>query len=156
MSFPTTLSMDTWVIWTMLRLASERSGPGSGLQQGVGRVRLETAGADVGPATTVARWRAIVGDAGWSLFVGLVVLNILDLITTALVLDRGGEERNPFVQPLVENMWHVGLLKAAVLVLVATLLTRCQGSRIAELSLAGTTGWYLAVVCWNVAVLTIL
>lgn len=118
-------------------------------------MRLETAGAD-GSTTTVARWRTVVGDARWSLFVGLVVLNVLDLITTALVLDRGGEERNPFVQPLVENMWHVGLLKAAVLVIVATLLTRCEGSRIAELSLAGTTGWYLAVVCWNVAVLTIL
>lgn len=118
-------------------------------------MRLETAGAD-GSTTNVDRWRAVVGDARWSLFVGLLVLNVLDLITTMLVLDRGGEERNPFVQPLVENMWHVGLLKAAVLVIVATLLTRCEGSRIAELSLAGTTGWYLAVVCWNVAVLTIL
>jgi len=108
------------------------------------------------PAVGETRWRAILDDPRWTLFAGLGVLNVLDLITTAMVLDRGGEERNPFVQPFVDNLWHVGLLKAMVLVLVATLLTRCQGSRIAELSLAGTTGWYLAVVFWNVAVLTIL
>lgn len=106
--------------------------------------------------STQDRWRSIVGDSRWALFVSLIVLNVLDLITTSMVLQRGGQERNPFVQPLVDNLWHVGLLKALVLVIVATLLTRCRGSRVAELSLAGTTGWYLAVVCWNVAVLTIL
>ncbi len=122
---------------------------------GVGRLRVQAVGAEA-PFTAGDRWRAVVADPRWALYAGLVVLNVLDLITTVMVLDRGGEERNPFVQPLVENMWHVGVLKALVLVLVATLLTRCRGSRIAELSLAGTTGWYLAVVSWNVAVLTIL
>ncbi len=102
------------------------------------------------------RWGAFVADPRWPLFVLLSFLNAVDLLTTALVLNRGGAERNPFVQPIVDNMWHVGLLKAFVLVLIATLLTRCHGSRIAELALTGTTGWYLAVVCWNVAVLTIL
>jgi hypothetical protein len=102
------------------------------------------------------RWRSALGDSRWALYLSLIVLNLLDLVTTALVLDRGGEERNPFVQPLVHNLWHVALLKGLVLVIVATLLTRCRGSRLAELSLAGTTGWYLAVVSWNVAVLTIL
>jgi hypothetical protein len=116
---------------------------------------MQTVGVE-SPTMTGDRWRVVVTDPRWTLFVGLVVLNVLDLITTALVLDRGGEERNPFVQPLVDNLWHVGLLKALVLVIVATLLTRCRGSRIAELSLAATTGWYLAVVGWNVAVLTIL
>lgn len=108
------------------------------------------------PASVAQRWRAFVADPRWTLFAGLFVLNVLDLITTVMVLDRGGEERNPFVQPLVDNMWHVALAKALVLVIVATLLTRCRGSRIAELSLAATTGWYLAVVSWNVAVLAIL
>ena len=118
-------------------------------------MRVETVGAE-SPVTSGDRWRAFVADPRWTLFAGLVVLNVFDMITTALVLDRGGEERNPFVQPLVDNLWHVGLLKGLVLVLVATLLTRCRGSRIAELALAATTGWYLAVVSWNVAVLTIL
>lgn len=104
----------------------------------------------------VTRVRAIVDDPRWALYVGLVVLNLFDLVTTAMVLDRGGSERNPFVQPFVENLWHVGALKGLVLALVATLLTRVEGSRIAALALAGTTGWYLAVVSWNLAVLTII
>lgn len=108
------------------------------------------------PPVVQQRWWAFVGDSRWALYLALIVLNVFDLITTAMVLDRGGEERNPFVQPLVDNLFHVGLLKGLVLVIVATLLTRCRGSRIAELSLAGTTGWYLAVVVWNIAVLTIL
>lgn len=111
-------------------------------------------------AGPTAIWRArlspVLGDPRWSLFVGLVVLNVVDIVTTSMVLDRGGSERNPFVQPIVDDMWQIGLLKAVVLVIVATLLTRCAGSRIAELSLAATAGWYLAVVAWNVAVLTIL
>ena len=95
-------------------------------------------------------------DTRWAMFIGLAVLNLADVITTAMVLDRGGSERNPFVQPFVDNMWQVGLMKAAVLVLIGALLTRCRDSRIAEFSLAATTGWYLAVVMWNIAVLTIL
>ena len=95
-------------------------------------------------------------DRRWSMFVGLAVLNVADVITTAMVLDRGGSESNPFVKPLVDDIWQVGLLKIAVLVIIAALLTRCRESRIAEFALAATTGWYLAVVMWNLAVLTIL
>ena len=118
-------------------------------------MRLEAVGVET-PASMRDRCRVALSDSRWTLFIALAVLNVVDLITTAMVLDRGGEERNPFVQPLVENLWHVGLLKAAIMVIVASLLTRCPGSRIAELALAGTTGWYLAVVSWNIAVLTIL
>lgn len=107
-------------------------------------------------AIAPARWRSVFTDSRWALYAGLVVLNILDLLSTAMVIDRGGSERNPFVQPFVHDMWQVAALKGVVLVIIATLLTRVQGSRIAELALAGTTGWYLAVVSWNLAVLTIL
>ena len=98
---------------------------------------------------------ARLADPRWSLYLGLVVLNVLDIITTSMVIDRGGAERNPFVQPFVHDMAQVTGLKAAVLVLIAALLTRCAGSRLAELSLAGAAGWYLAVVLWNTSVLTI-
>jgi hypothetical protein len=97
-----------------------------------------------------------LGEPRWRLYIALVVLNVLDVVTTGMVLDRGGAERNPFVQPLVDDLWQIGLLKTCVLAFVATLLTRCPQSRIADLALAGTTGCYLAVVSWNVAVLTIL
>lgn len=118
-------------------------------------MRTETA-VIVPRATPGERWRAFRADPRWTLYAGLAVLNVFDLITTSMVLERGGSERNPFVQPIVHDLFLVGLLKALVLVVVGTLLTRCRGSRIAGLSLAGTTGWYLAVVCWNVAVLTML
>lgn len=117
-------------------------------------MRVQVAGGE--PATWRRAWRILTADTRWALFGLLTVLNLLDLVTTAMVLDRGGEERNPFVQPIVHDLWLVGLLKGLVLVVVACLLTRCRGSRIAELALTLTTGWYLAVVCWNVAVLTLL
>ena len=85
-------------------------------------------------------------DPRWLLYLSLVVLNLLDVITTSMVIDRGGAERNPFVQPFVHDMMQVAALKGVVLVVVAALLTRCPGSRIAELALTGTAGWYLAVV----------
>lgn len=110
----------------------------------------------VGVDARRATVRTVLADTRWRLFAGLVVLNVIDIITTAMVLDRGGAERNPFVQPLVDDMVQVAALKGLVLVMVATLLTRCRGSRIAELALTLTTGWYLAVVAWNIAVLTIL
>jgi hypothetical protein len=96
------------------------------------------------------------GDHRWPLYIALVVFNVLDLITTAVVLDRGGTERNPLVKPIVDGIWDVALVKGLVLVLVAVLLTRCRESRIADLALAGTTGWYIAVVIWNCAVLALL
>ncbi|MEM7141622.1 MAG: DUF5658 family protein [Actinomycetota bacterium] len=102
------------------------------------------------------RLRTILDDPRWFLYAGLVVLNVFDIITTAMVLDRGGSESNPFVQPFVESIWQVSLLKAAVLVIIAVLVARVEGSRLSEFALAGTAGWYLAVVSWNVAVLAIL
>ena len=95
-------------------------------------------------------------DHRWPLYIALVVFNVLDLITTAVVLDRGGTERNPLVKPIVDGIWDVALVKGVVLVLVAVLLTRCRESRIADLALAGTTGWYIAVVIWNCAVLALI
>jgi hypothetical protein len=108
---------------------------------------------DVGHPVEVTRLSV---DHRWSLYIGLVVLNVLDLITTAAVLDRGGSERNPLVKPIVDGLWDVAFVKGIVLVLVAVLLTRCRESRIADLALAGTAGWYLAVVMWNSVVLALL
>lgn len=100
--------------------------------------------------------RRLVADQQWSIYVGLVVLNVLDVVTTTMVLDRGGSERNPFVQPFVDGMWDVALMKALVLVFIAVMLMRCRESRMVETALAVTTGWYLAVVMWNLTVLALL
>lgn len=98
----------------------------------------------------------VLADTRWTLYVGLIVLNILDVVTTKLVLDRGGSERNPFVEPFVEGMWDITAAKLAVLAIIGVLLVRCHNSRPADIALAVTTGWYLAVVMWNFAVLALL
>lgn len=109
-----------------------------------------------GVAAATALPGRVAIDQRWVLFAALVVLNVADVITTALVLASGGVESNPFVQPIVHDMASVSLLKAAVLGIVGCLLVRCRDSRIAELALTLTTGWYLAVVGWNVAVLALI
>ncbi len=115
---------------------------------------VEPAPDGAGATRSLRAWVA-TDDPRWSMYGWLVVLNVLDVATTAMVLDGGGAERNPFVQPFVQNLWQVAGLKLFVLVVIAGLLSRCAGSRIAELALAGTTGWYVAVVSWNLMVLTV-
>jgi hypothetical protein len=95
-------------------------------------------------------------DQRWSLFLALVVLNAFDVITTELVIRAGGHETNPLIQPIVDSVLSVSLVKAAVLAVVGVLLARCQPSRAIDLGLILTTGWYVAVVTWNTVVLALL
>ena len=94
--------------------------------------------------------------ARWQLFSTLVVLNVLDIVTTELVLRQGGVERNPFVQPIVHDMVQLSLMKAAVLGIVGLLLARASDSRIPDVALVGATGWYVAVISWNFTVLAMI
>jgi hypothetical protein len=94
--------------------------------------------------------------ARWQLFSALVVLNVLDIVTTELVLRQGGVERNPFVQPIVHDMVQLSLMKAAVLGIVGMLLARASISRIPDVALVGATGWYMAVISWNLGVLALI
>lgn len=105
--------------------------------------------------TAAVRERAAV-DQRWLLFAALVVLNVADVITTELVLARGGIETNPFIEPIVDDMVTVSLLKGMVLAIVGLLLLRCRDSRVVELALTLTTGWYIAVVGWNLTVLAVI
>ena len=95
-------------------------------------------------------------DQRWALFVALVVLNVFDIVTTEAVLARGGRETNPILEPLVDSMLTVSMLKAVVLVIVGCLLLRCRPSKLIDFALVITTGWYGAVVAWNVTVLALL
>ena len=94
-------------------------------------------------------------DQRWSLFITLVVLNIFDVITTELVIRAGGNETNPFIEPIVHNFLLVALLKALALTVVGLLLSRARPSRAIDLGLTLTTGWYVAVVIWNTVVLAL-
>jgi len=105
--------------------------------------------------TAVVAIRRTIADQRWSVYFGLVVLNVIDVITTAVILDRGGVEGNPFIRPMVDGIWQVSLLKAAVLIIIGMLLMRAKESRVSNLALAATTGWYLAVVLWNFTILAV-
>ena len=95
-------------------------------------------------------------DPRWILYWMLVALNALDVVTTGLVLDRGGRETNPIIEPIVHNLALVSGLKIAVLYIIGFLLVRSRRSAVIDTALVITTGWYLAVVAWNSTVLTLL
>jgi hypothetical protein len=83
----------------------------------------------------------------------LALLNLADLVTTRLVLDRGGDEGNPVMRPFVEGVWGAALLKCACVVTIAALVSRCAGSLRVRVGLCLVVAWYAAVVTWNATVL---
>ena len=95
-------------------------------------------------------------DQRWTVFIALVVLNVFDVITTELVIQSGGHETNPLIQPIVGSVLAVAALEAVALTIVGLLLARCRPSRAIDLALILTTGWYIAVVMWNTVVLALL
>jgi hypothetical protein len=101
------------------------------------------------------RARALAADAPGTLvlFVSLVALNLLDLVTTQMVLDRGGEEGNPIMAPVVDDLWLAGLMKAACLAVIWRLLHRSGRSRGMLGVVAAVDLWYVVVVGWNLKVL---
>ena len=94
-----------------------------------------------------------VDDSRWSVLAALVVLNVLDVVSTAAVIAAGGNESNPLMRPLIDGIWAAVALKAVVLVAIGWLLARCSDSRRIGVMMACTTGWYIAVVSWNLAIL---
>ena len=94
-----------------------------------------------------------VDDSRWSVLAVLVLLNVLDVVSTAAVIAAGGTESNPLMRPLVEGIWPAVLLKGAVLLTIAWLLARSTDSRRIGVMMACTTGWYIAVVTWNLTIL---
>jgi hypothetical protein len=88
-----------------------------------------------------------------SLLAWLIGLNIADLITTRLVLDRGGTESNPLMQGIIESAAHVWLLKGGCLVAVVALVLRSRMPQRVALTLGAVNLWYALVVAWNLGVL---
>lgn len=94
--------------------------------------------------------RARVG----ALFAVLVALNAADLVTTRLVLDRGGAEANPLLEPVVANLLGAVAVKALCLAVIGALLARCRRTARVAVLLVAVDAWYAIVVLWNVRVLT--
>jgi hypothetical protein len=116
----------------------------------------DLAAADLAPRELIAP--PVVRPRWWRqptvvLVAVLAVLNLADLVTTRMVLDRGGSEGNPVMRPFVDGMWGAALIKFACLALIATLAARCLGSVKVRRGLVLVDTWYLVVVAWNLAVL---
>jgi hypothetical protein len=119
-------------------------------------VRPVAAGGRTGAAGNFwARVRSVAADSPGmlGLFVALVALNLLDLVTTQMVLDRGGEEGNPIMAPIVDDLWLAGVMKAACLAVIWMLLHRSGRSRGMRAVVMVVDLWYVVVVAWNLKVL---
>lgn len=88
-----------------------------------------------------------------SLLAWLIALNIADLFTTKAVLDRGGRESNPIMQPLVDELWQAATVKGLCLAVVCILVLRCQHLRRVSVALGVVNLWYVGVVGWNLVTL---
>lgn len=86
----------------------------------------------------------------WLMLAMLAALNILDLVTTRMVLDAGGTEGNPLMAPIIHHPVAPILVKTAAIVLIACLLRGCpHRSRVVDIGLVGVTFGYMIVVSWN-------
>ena len=86
-------------------------------------------------ATAVdARVQAI--EQRWQVFSALAVLNILDVFTTGFVLEQGGTERNPFIEPMIDSLAQVTLLKLVILGLIIL------GTVLSTVGLSGFADWF--------------
>jgi hypothetical protein len=86
----------------------------------------------------------------WFLLLILGGLNILDLVSTKLVLEAGGAEANPIMAPIIHHPVAPAVVKAAGFALVAQVLQACPPrSVVVDRALAVVTGVYTAVVAWN-------
>jgi hypothetical protein len=118
---------------------------------------MSTGGA-IAAAAGEARIRPVPVAAGrrrtvFVLVAVLAVLNFADLVTTRMVLDRGGAEGNPVMRPFVEGVWAAAGIKLTCVALIAVLASRCVASARIRWGLALVDGWYAVVVVWNLAVL---
>jgi len=95
------------------------------------------------PATAKALWR-------W--YAVLLLANALDLLFTYVAAERGVEELNPMLRPLLLTPWPT-IVKAVVLILLAVslyALARRDGSRLPVLSiLRGAAFVYVALIAFH-------
>ncbi len=86
----------------------------------------------------------------WFLLAILGALNLMDLVSTKMVLNAGGQEANPFMAPIIHHPYAPALVKTAGFVLVALVLKACPPrSAIVDRALVAVTLLYTAIVSWN-------
>jgi hypothetical protein len=86
----------------------------------------------------------------WFLLAILGALNLLDLVTTKLVINAGGVEANPVMAPIIHHPYAPALVKTGGFLAVAFVLKACPPrSAIVDRALVFVTVLYTAIVSWN-------
>jgi hypothetical protein len=90
----------------------------------------------------------------WYLVSTLVILNLLDVLTTRWILDHGGTEQNPILRPVIEHPVAPLLIKLGLCLVIGSLvLAAPRRSRFADIGLVSIVAVYTCVIAWNAAVL---
>ena len=84
--------------------------------------------------------------------VGLVILNVADLVLTRRLLGMGGVEMNPLMALVIHGYWGIAI-KVALPVLVGIRHLRAPLKRSLVLGLCWMCVLYLGVVLWNASLL---
>ena len=88
----------------------------------------------------------------WLAVVGLLVLNVADLLLTRRLLGMGGVEANPLMALVIAGPWGV-VVKIGVPILVGVRHLRAPLKRSLVLALCWMCVVYLGVVLWNASLL---
>jgi hypothetical protein len=84
----------------------------------------------------------------WVAIVGLVVLNIMDLVLTRRLLSGGATEANPLMALVIAGNWGIAI-KIGVPLLAGARHLRVPLARKPVLALCWMNVLYLGVVAWN-------
>jgi hypothetical protein len=102
------------------------------------------------PTVTVVKDVEEVLARRWFLLAILGALNLLDLVSTKLVLNAGGQEANPLMAPIIHHPYAPALVKTAGFLAVALVLKACPPrSAMVDRALVVVTVLYTAIVSWN-------
>ena len=104
-----------------------------------------------GPASHVDR---SIPMRRWYLAASLVILNLLDVLSTKWIISLGGEESNPLMKRIIDHPTAPLLLKLGLCVLIGALVLAAPRERkFSEYAMCAVVGAYTLVIAWNVAVL---
>lgn len=86
----------------------------------------------------------------WRYGLALVILNVLDVLTTLSVLDHGGYEGNPVMRVLAHgDPWRFLAVKLGVAAIITGLVMLAPEDRSLDRSLLYVVLLYLGIVGWN-------
>jgi len=103
---------------------------------------------------TPPKTAAVISVRRWLLAAGLMLLNLIDVVSTKVVLSLGGTEANPVMSDVMNHPTYPWLTKLAVCLAVTVLLFAAPAaSRLAERAVTAVLLFYVAVVAWNISLI---